>query len=99
MKVIDLLIKIANNEELPKKINFVGKTLILENDKELCYRFDGESSTSCFDWYIENRNLNEEIERIDENDLVKSDKKVEDFVNDDDSDFENYKKIIEEEIR
>ena len=66
MRVIDLLNKIANGEEVPEKIRIAGSTYILDNGKELCYKYEGHSSTLCFDWYIENRKLNEEVEIIEE---------------------------------
>ncbi len=65
IKVIDLLNKMANGEA-PKKIRFNGETLVLDNGKELCYRYEGKSSVLCFDWYIETRKLNTEVEVLEE---------------------------------
>lgn len=66
MKVIDLLNKIANGEEVPKKIIIDGKLLFLENGKEFAYRFESGLGTLNWDYYIERKKLNEEIEIIEE---------------------------------
>lgn len=83
MKVIDLLNKIANGEEVPKKIKINGDTLDLENGKELYYRFQDKSSTLCFDWYIETKRLNDEIEIIEDKKIEKC-KNYEEFESIDD---------------
>ena len=68
IKIIDLLNKIANGEEVPKKIRIDGETLILDNGKELHYRFEGKTAMLCFEWYIETRKLNYEVEILDAED-------------------------------
>lgn len=66
MKIIDLLNKIANGEEVPKKIIIDGKLLFLENGKEFAYRFESGLGTLNWDYYIERKKLNDEIEIIEE---------------------------------
>lgn len=71
MKVIDLLNKIANEEEMPKKIIIDNKILNLENGKEIKYRFENSSGTLNWDYYIELKRLNDEIE------IIEAEKKIE----------------------
>lgn len=68
MKVIDLLNKIANGEEVPKKFMVDGDTLYIGEDKFIEYA-NGER----IEWFIYPSWLNEEVETI------KEDKKIEKF--------------------
>ena len=69
MRVIDLLNKIANGEEVPKKIKFKGIDRIYEYDR-LYNWFDDNSSDNCKDiFYI--CELNDEVE------IIEEDKKIE----------------------
>lgn len=63
IKIIDLFIKIANGGKIPKKIKYNGKILNLDNSRELRYRFENDTFLS-WDWFMENRLLNEEVEII-----------------------------------
>lgn len=69
MKMIDLINDVAN-DKAPKKIRINGETLVLDNGKELCYRYEGNSAVLCFDWYIETRKLNTEVEIIEEDEEI-----------------------------
>lgn len=66
MKVIDLLNKIANGEDIPKKIKIDNKILNLENEKGIKYRFENSCGTLNWDYYIELKRLNDEIEIVEE---------------------------------
>ncbi len=70
MKVIDLLNKIANGEEVPKKFMVDGDTLYIGEDKFIEYA-NGER----IEWFIYPSWLNEEVETI------KEDKKIEKIKN------------------
>ena len=74
MKVIDLLNKIANGEEVPKKIQYRG--YIYELEEGLYYREDGENKTlrSAFNYLYLERCLNDEIE------IIEEDKKIEKMI-------------------
>ena len=63
MKVIDLLNKIANGEQ-PKKIVTNNETLIW-NEKRHTYQWVDYSSI-CWDWYVEENRLNDEVEILEE---------------------------------
>lgn len=66
IKVIDLLVKIANNEEVPKKIKTDTGIFKLEiGYDQLCYRRN-DNAILTFDYYIENNKLNNEVEIIEE---------------------------------
>lgn len=74
MKVIDLLNKIANGEEVPKKIKrynyFFEHYEILTYDKSINnYRYD-EKEEYWTDKFIINLDLNEEVEAINENNNI-----------------------------
>lgn len=67
MKIIDLLNKIANGEEVPKKIAIQNEVLIYNEDEILClqdcyYIADDEDAT----WKIWAYKLNDEVEIIEE---------------------------------
>lgn len=62
MKVIDLLNKIANGEELPRKFMVDGDTLYIGEDKYIEYE-----SGKKIKWLIYPSWLNEEVEIIGEN--------------------------------
>ena len=64
IKIIDLLVKIANKEELPKKIKFNKR--ICELDKNNIYRFtDYEKEPLIYELLPSGGNLNDEVEIID----------------------------------
>lgn len=69
MKVIDLLNKIANNEELPKKIKWSGVKFYLK-DKIKYYDYENDIGCSLFrhdtEFYSSLDMLNDEIEIIGE---------------------------------
>ena len=63
MKIIDLLNKIANNEELPKKIKWQGHIYEYSNFDRFYYK----NSWSMYrDFYTEGNCLNDEVEIIEE---------------------------------
>ena len=63
IKIIDLLNKIANNEEVPKKIKWLGQTYEYSHN----YRFYYQNSWSMYrDFYTEGNCLNEDVEIIEE---------------------------------
>ena len=63
MKVIDLLNKIANDEEVPKKIKYDDRFYIFNEKKDNYY----ENETCSINWdYVALHCLNEEIEIIEE---------------------------------
>ena len=65
MKVIDLLNKIANGEEVPKKIKYEGDTYILCDN--YCYFCEETNLILSDNLYAEHSKLNEEVEIIEEN--------------------------------
>ena len=73
MKVIDLYIKIANGEEIPKKIKFLDKQYTFEEEYKKYYRHGVVSESFEDDWYI-SKILNDEVEIIE--DTPKEDKKI-----------------------
>jgi len=74
MKVIDLLNKIANGEDVPKKIKFLDKQYTFEEEYKKYYRHGVISDSFEDDWYIF-KILNDEVEIIE--DTPKEDKKIE----------------------
>lgn len=75
MKVIDLLNKIANEEEVPEKIKYNGHIYELEHRVSYLYSYkNNEGDYLEDDWYLTNI-LNEEIEIIE--DTPKENKKIE----------------------
>lgn len=75
MKVIDLLNKIANGEEVPRKFKYENKTYIYDDD--LREHFD-DREFYCFNYTFDLTDyevLNDEIELIE--DAPKEDKKIE----------------------
>lgn len=67
MKVIDLLNKIANGEEVPKKIKYndliyVAKGNGIEDFVDYC----NDEDEWCFNHYVRYENLNDEVEIIEE---------------------------------
>ena len=68
MKVIDLLNKIANGEEVPKVIK-IHNNKYEWKDKLNIYACG--SGQLCFDYFIENNKLNDEVE------IIEEDKKIE----------------------
>ena len=94
MKIIDLLNKIANGEELPKKIKYNG----IEYEEEPCYMLYeavGECSETQFEHLLNDRveiiEEDKKIEKlgkiddndgyIDQNDVIKIGKKVDEIIN------------------
>lgn len=67
MKIIDLLNKIANGEEVPKKIKYndyiyTAKGNAIENFVDYC----SEKDEWCFNHYVRYENLNDEVEILEE---------------------------------
>ena len=63
IKIIDLLIKIANNEKVPKKIRYFGE--IYEYSEEM--KFYYQNGFSMYrDFFTEGNCLNDEVEIIEE---------------------------------
>ena len=63
IKIIDLLNKIANNEEVPKKIKWLGKTYEYSHNDRFYY----QNSWSMYrDFYTEGNCLNDEVEILNE---------------------------------
>ena len=63
IKIIDLLNKIANGEEVPKKIKWLGKTYEYSHNDRFYY----QNSWSMYrDFYTEGNCLNEDVEIIEE---------------------------------
>lgn len=69
MKIIDLLNKIANGEEVPKKIKYVDDIYI--NIDEHCYFCEETNETLSQNIYAEFSRLNDEVE------IIEEDKKIE----------------------
>jgi len=68
MKIIDLLNKIANGEEVPKKIKYndkiyIAKGNVIENFVDYC----SDEDEWCFNHYVRYENLNDEVEIIEDN--------------------------------
>ena len=61
--ILDLINLIGKKERLPKKIKIDDRTLFLEIKEELHYSF-GNGGWLCFEHYIENAKLDDEIEII-----------------------------------
>ena len=67
MKVIDLLNKIANGEEVPKKIKYNDKIYIAKgNAIENFVDYYSDEDEWCFNHYVKYENLNDEVEIIEE---------------------------------
>lgn len=65
MKVIDLLNKIANGEEVPKKIKYANCIYYLDDEWiDVCYR--REDNKRIFEEFFVFENLNEEVEIIED---------------------------------
>jgi hypothetical protein len=75
MKVIDLLNKIANGEEVPEKIIFNSRIYELTERDDDLYNYKNNFSNNYFeeDWFLTNI-LNDEVEIIE--DTPKEDKKI-----------------------
>lgn len=72
MKVIDLYVKIANNEEVPKKIKYKNIIFSIRKEKDDYVSKNGSWFSECF-CFLE---LNDEVEIIE--DIPKDNKKIED---------------------
>ena len=67
MKVIDLLVKIANKEEVPKKIKWLGQIYEYSPNDKFYY----QNNYSMYrDFYTEGNCLNDEIEIIEEDNKI-----------------------------
>ena len=96
MKVIDLLNKMANNEEMPKKIRY-GSYIMIYNIDENDYRTPEQDYYDCdvktYKWFTDcidiSTSLNDEIEIIEE-----KPKKIEE-IDDDNSIWEEQAKDID----
>ena len=70
MKIIDLLVKIANGEEVPKKINYMGevylKTQFDDTQRFMIDYLSDESGEYFFDTYNISSIINDEVEIIEE---------------------------------
>ena len=70
MKIIDLLVKIAKREEVPKKIKYDDKIYYSKKDNvDLhTYQTDGNTTTRILSLIIDNEylNLNDEVEILEE---------------------------------
>jgi hypothetical protein len=65
MKVIDLFNKIANEEEVPKKIKYADYIYYLDNEWEgVCYK--REDDYGIFEDFFVFENLNDEVEVIED---------------------------------
>lgn len=76
MKVIDLLNKIANGEEVPKKIKYKNAIFTIRDDKD-DYTSESTWFTDCYD-YLE---LNDEVEVIEEDKKIEHIENYVDFAN------------------
>lgn len=74
MKIIDLLNKIANEEDVPKKIKYLTTTYTLRRNKNY-YAEDSDSNYSSGLYYqiIGGHRLNDEVE------IIEEDKKIEEI--------------------
>lgn len=86
MKIIDLLNKIANGEEVPKKIMFRGKVYVWfeRNDNIFNYKqeYNGRllDNYFCDDWFVDSNDiLNDEVEIIEEKETKPSEEEIEAF--------------------
>ena len=74
MKVIDLLNKIANGEEVPNKINYMGTTYLKEQyDDTQRFMIDylsEEDENALFDTYNISSIINDEVEIIEEDNKI-----------------------------
>lgn len=79
MKVIDLLVKIANGEKVPKKVKVLDKTLSPEIYQTITWNEDIGQYEYCdgcqFDRVLDKFHLNDEVEIIEN--IPKEDKKIE----------------------
>lgn len=65
IKIIDLLNKIANGEEVPKKIIYEGDEFFYDNDED-AYCIDDINGRRTLLEFIYECNLNDEVEIIEE---------------------------------
>ena len=63
MKVIDLLNKIANGEEIPEKFKFAGQTF----EKQGSYIEDADGDSIFDSMFTDFSNINDEVEIVEEN--------------------------------
>ena len=101
IKIIDLLNKIANNEEVPKKIKYKDNVYYLgKNMVDLhTYQTEGSNNTRKLSLIINNEylNLNDYVEIIEEPKKIEKCKNYEDFLEIDDY-IEHLKNKIDELI-
>ncbi len=85
MKVIDLLNKIANGEEVPRKFTYKGYLWEYDINNEMWFYYFGEGKNHRFDrlFYL-NMCLNDEIE------IIEEDKPIEELLIEQDCPSSNY---------
>ena len=69
MKIIDLLNKIADGEEVPKVIKVHNRQYKWKD--ELNIYACGKSGSLCFDFFVENNKLNDEVKIIEDKKIEK----------------------------
>ncbi|MDY5930153.1 MAG: hypothetical protein SPJ27_09040 [Candidatus Onthovivens sp.] len=70
IRVIDLLNKIANGEEVPKKIRYFGEEFKLAKDNEYYSVYSSRSLISYFGEDYLRAELNDEVEILDEEEFI-----------------------------
>lgn len=93
MKIIDILVNIANGKKVPKKIKYQG-SIFTYNEEEKDYEtwFENKSCLSLFNLVYITPFLNDEIEIIEE--TPKEDKKIEKPILDTDNDVNGSYDIV-----
>ena len=99
MKVIDLLVKIANGEEMPKKIKYKNELFEYDNDTQDYYIVEGTYDYLFRDSFCKKTNsfINDEIEIIEEPKKIKHCLKRDRFLRDKDE-MEHFRIKIDELI-
>lgn len=90
IKIIDLLVKIANGEEVPKKIKFCRRLFVWVDNDYICCEINNElgdcNGLSIHKW-IYSSLLNDEVE------IIEEDKKIEKLIY---SDYTSYADDVKE---
>ena len=68
IKIIDLLNKIANGEEVPKKIKYIGRDYIRTDDDDIKYYVGEVYGELLLDKVSDTHDLRDEVEILDEED-------------------------------
>lgn len=97
MKVIDLLNKIANGEEVPKKIKYKGRILYYDSEDSETNNYnatfnyyDKDGENALFEGWI-GQYLNDEVEIIKEElEIIEEDKPIEELLIEQDCPSSNY---------